>query len=144
MSKDDKKEGLFKRSENFKDTISTQLQVIKDQGELRELKNIDKSRMVKAITEIGRKNDEANKVLLVVKKRNDEHDTAELFCTKTDRTKYNFNTFAFPLKFIEKIYNYEINLDEAKDGQDKLEKLIIRLENYKARINKKKKRKITS
>ena len=144
MSKDDKKEGLFKRSENFKDTISTQLQVIKDQGELRELKNIDKSRMVKAITEIGRKNDEANKVLLVVKKRNDEHDTAELFCTKTDRIKYNFNTFAFPLKFIEKIYNYEINFDEAKDGQDKLEKLIIRLENYKARINKKKKRKITS
>ena len=100
--------------------------------------------MVKAITEIGRKIDEANKVLLVVKKRNDEHDTAELFCTKTDRTKYNFNTFAFPLKFIEKIYNYEINLDQAKDGQDKLEKLIIRLENYKARINKKKKRKITS
>ena len=113
MSKDDKKEGLFKRSENFKDTISTQLQVIKDQGELRELKNIDKSRMVKAITEIGRKNDEANKVLLVVKKRNDEHDTAEVVCTKTDGTKYDFNGFAFPLKFIEKTFNYEITLDEA-------------------------------
>ena len=61
----------------------------------------------------------------------------ELLCTKTDETKYNFNTFAFPLKFIEKVYNYEITLDEAKDDQDKFEKLIIRLENYKARNNKK-------
>ena len=41
------------------------------------------------------------------------------------------------MKFIEKTYNYEITLDEAKENQDKLEKLIIRLENYKARNNKK-------
>ena len=38
-----------------------------------------------------------------------------------------------PLKFLEKIYNHEITLDEAKDDQDKSEKLIIRLENYKAK-----------
>ena len=38
-----------------------------------------------------------------------------------------------PLKFVEKIYNHEITLDEAKDDQDKLEKLINRLENYKAK-----------
>ena len=50
----------------------------------------------------------------------------------------------FPLTFIEKIDNYEITLDEAKNDQDELKKLIIRLENYKARINQKKKRKITS
>ena len=72
---------------------------------------------------------------------NDELDTAELVCTKTDGTKYNFNTFAFPLRSIEKIYDYEITLDEAKDDQDKLEKLMIRLENYKARINKKRREK---
>ena len=48
-----------------------------------------------------------------------------------------------PLKFIEKIHNYEITLDEAMDNQEKLEKLIIRLENYGAKINKKK-RKIKS
>ena len=67
----------------------------------------------------------------------------ELVCTKTDGTKYNFNIFALPLKFIEKIHNYEITLDEAMDNQEKLEKLIIRLENYGAKINKKK-RKIKS
>ena len=84
------------------------------------------------------KNDEANKVLLNIKKIDAKLDTEELVCTKTDGTKYDFNRFAFPLKFIEKIYNYQISLDEAKDDQDKLGKLIIRLENYKARINKKK------
>ena len=62
-----------------------------------------------------------------------ELDTAELVCTKTDGTKFNFNTFRLPLKFVEKIYTYEITLDEVKDDQDKLEKLINRLENYKAR-----------
>ena len=40
-----------------------------------------------------------------------------------------------PLKFVDKIYNYKLTLDEAKGDQDKLEKLMIRLENYKARIN---------
>ena len=114
LSKDHKKDGVFKRLENIKD-----------------LKNIGKRRTLKAISEIGRKNDEANKILSDVKKKDAKLDTAELVFTKTDGTKYNFNTFAFPLKFIEKIYNYEITLDEAKDDQDKLEKLIMRLENYK-------------
>ena len=59
LSKDDQKEGLFKRWKNIKDTNLTQLEVIKDQGEqqLRELKNINKSNTLKAINEISRKND---------------------------------------------------------------------------------------
>ena len=69
-------------------------------------------------------------------------DTAERVCTKTDGTKYNLNTFALPLKFVEKIYSYQITLNEAKYNQDKLEKLIIRLENYsKKKKNKNKKKK---
>ena len=99
--------------------------------------------MLKAIDKIRRKNQEADKILLDVKKIDTKLDTAELVCTKTDGTKYNFNIFALPLKFIEKIHNYEITLDEAMDNQEKLEKLIIRLENYGAKINKKK-RKIKS
>ena len=51
LSEDDKKEGLFKRLENIKDTSLTQLQAIKDQGEkqLRELRNIDESKTLEAI-----------------------------------------------------------------------------------------------
>ena len=47
----------------------------------------------------------------------------------------------FALKFIEKINNYEITIDEAIDDQEKLEKLIIRLENYGMKKRKKKEEK---
>ena len=110
LDKDDKKEGLFKRLENIKDTYLTQLPGIKDQVEkqLKELKNIDKSKTLKATDEIRRKNNEANKLVPKFKKID-----RTLVCTKTDRTKYDFNRFAFPLKYIEKNYNYEITLGEV-------------------------------
>ena len=58
LSKDDQKEGLFKRWKNIKDTNLTQLEAIKDQGEqqLRKLKNINKNNTLEAINEISRKN----------------------------------------------------------------------------------------
>ena len=57
LSKDDKKEEIFKRLENIKVTNEEQLQAIKDQEEkqLKELKNIDKNKTLKAIGEISRK-----------------------------------------------------------------------------------------
>ena len=125
MDKDDKKERLFKRLENIKYKNLTQLQGIKDQVEkqLKELKNIDKSKTLKAIDETRRKNDEANKLVPKFKKIDRTLDKAELLCRKTDGTKYEFNHFALPLKFIGKIYNYEITLDEAIEDQTKLNKL---------------------
>ena len=74
-------------------------------------------------------------MLLDIEKIN-ELDDAELVFTKTDGTKYNFNIFVLPLKFVEKFYSYEITLNEAKDNQDKLEKLIFRLNNYTAKKKK--------
>ena len=41
---------------------------IKEKKQLEELKNIDKNKMLKVTDKIGRKNDEANKVLLEFKK----------------------------------------------------------------------------
>ena len=116
LSEDDKKERLFKKLQNMKDKNEEQLQAIKYQGEkqLAELKNIDKSKTLKAIGEISKKNDEANKLLSEFRKIDETLDNAELVCTKTDGTKYDFNRFLFPLKFIEKNHNYEITLDEAK------------------------------
>ena len=142
LSEDDNK-GLFKRLKIIEGKNEVQLEAIKEQGEkqLREIKNINKSNTLKVIDEIRRKIDEVNKILLEVTKIDTKLDTAELVCTKTDGTKWNFNTFALPLKFVEKIFNYEITLDEAKDDQDKLEKLIIRLEKYKPKINLKKEEK---
>ena len=54
---------------------------------------------------------------------------AELVCTKTDGTKYDFNCFLRPLNFIENIHNCEITLDEAIEDQTKLKILINKL-NY--------------
>ena len=132
LSEDNKKEGL----ENSKN--KEQLQAIRDQGkkQLKKLKNIEESKTLKVINEISRKTDEANKILLNDKKINDELDTAERVCAKADGTKYDFNRFLSPFKFVKKIYNYEITLDEAMDDQEKLEKLIIRLKNYKAKNKK--------
>ena len=53
LSKDDKKEGLFKRLENIKDKNEEQLQAIKDQGE-KQLKDL-KTKTLKAIGKISKK-----------------------------------------------------------------------------------------
>ena len=63
---------------------------------------------------------------------------AELAWRKTDGTKYDFNCFVLPLKFIKKIYNYEITLDEAIEDQTKLKILISKLNNnYTPRVPQK-------
>ena len=144
MSEDDKKEGLLKRLKNIEGKNEVQLQAIKDQGEvqLREIKDINKSNTLKVIGEIGKKNANANKILLGIKEIDETLDNAELVCTKTDGTKYDFNHFLSPLKFVAKIHNYEITLDEAINDQTKLGILINKLNNnYNPRIPEKVKEK---
>ena len=105
LDKENQKEGFFKRLEHIKDKNEKQLQAIKDQGEkqLKKLKNIDKSKMLKAISEISKKNNEANKLLSEFEKIDKKIDEAELVCTKTDGSKCDFNHFLLPLKLIKKI-----------------------------------------
>ena len=79
---------------------------------------------------LAKKKDKANKLLFEFKKIDETLDNAELVCTKTDGTKYDFNRFSLPLKFIEKIYKYEITLNETIEKQAKLKELINKLNNY--------------
>ena len=123
LSEEDKKEGFLKKLENIKKKNEKQVQVIKDQGEkqLQELKSIDKNKTIKVIDKNSKKNNEANKLLFKVKKIDKALENADLVCAKTDnKTKYDFNRFSLPLKFIEKIHNYEITLDEAINDQKDL------------------------
>ena len=62
---------------------------------------------------LAKTNNEANKLLSEFQKIYMTLDDAEFVCTKTDGTKYNFNIFALPLKFIKKLHNYKITLDEG-------------------------------
>ena len=91
---------------------------------------------------LAKKNDEANKLLPKFKKIDETLDNIELVCTKNDGTKYDFNRSSRPLKFIEKIHNYEITLNEAIEDQTKLKILINKLNNdYNPRSGKKAKEK---
>ena len=87
-----------------------------------------------------KKNNEANKLLPKFKKIDRILDKTELDSTKTVGTKYDFNRLALPLKFIEKIHNYEITLDEAIEEETELRELINKLNDYGPRISKKKKK----
>ena len=88
------------------------------------------------------KNDEANKLLPEFKKIDETFGNAELVCTKTDGTKYDFNGFSLPLKFTEKVHNYKITLNEAIDDQRELIVLVNNLDNdYNSRSAKKPKEK---
>ena len=82
---------------------------------------------------------EDDKILLNANKIDAKLDNAELVCTKTDGTKYDFNRFAFPLKLFEKIYSRKITLHEAREKQAELKELINKLNDYGPRIKKKKK-----
>ena len=76
------------------------------------------------------------------KKIDDTLDNAELVSTKTDGTKFDFNRFSLPLKFIEEIYNRKITLNEAIDNQTELRILINNLNNdYSPRTTKSKREK---
>ena len=91
--------------------------------------NIDKNKTLKIIEKISKKNDEANKLLPEFRKINKTLDNADLVCTKTDGTKYDFNRFSLPLNFIENIQNCKITLDEAINNEIELGILINKLNN---------------
>ena len=121
LSKEDEKEGLLEKLKNIEDKNDKQLQVIKDQGgkQLEQLKNIYKSKTLEVIDKISKKMMKQINYCLNLKKIDKTLQNADLVCTKTDGTPYNFNPFFLPLKFIEKIHDYEITLDEAIDNQTK-------------------------
>ena len=131
----------MKKIKNIEGKNEEQLKAIEDQGkkQLEQLKNIDKSKTLEIIDKISKKNNEANKILSEFEKIDKTLDNADLVCTKTDnKTKYDFNRFSLPLKFIEKIHNYEITLDEAINNQTELGILVNKLNsNYNPRnLNK--------
>ena len=124
LTEDDKEEVLLKRLKKIEGKNEVQWQAIKDQGEkqLREIKNINKSNTLKVIDEIRRKNAEANKLLYDYKKIDETLDNAELACTKTDGTKYDFNEFFVSIKIYWKNSiingnNYEITPNEARNNE---------------------------
>ena len=94
---------------------------------MKEHKYIDKNKTLKAINEISKKNAEANKLVPKFIELDGSLENVELVFTKTDGTKYDFNCFSLPVKFIAKIHNSEITLEEAMKDQTKTKILINKL-----------------
>ena len=78
---------------------------------------------------LAKKNDKAIKLVPKFIKLDGKLKNLELICTKTAGPKYDFNRFLLPLKFIRKINNYEITLNEAIGDQTILKILINKLNN---------------
>ena len=74
---------------------------------------------------------------LDLKKINKTLENADLVCTKTDGTKHDFNRFSLLLKFIERIHNHEISLDEAINNQTELKLLMSKRNKYNPKNPKK-------
>ena len=104
---------------------------------MKEYKNIDKNKTLRIADKISWKNDEANNLLSRFKKINKTLENADLVCTKTDGTNYDFNRLSLLLKFIERIHNDEISLDEAINNQTELKLLIYKLNKYNPKNPKK-------
>ena len=70
LIENDKKEGIFKKLKNIENKNKEQLKAIEDRGkkQLQELKNIGKTKTLKPIDKISKKNDEVNKILSEFKK----------------------------------------------------------------------------
>ena len=134
LSEDNRKERSFKRLENIKDKNEEQLQAIKDQEkkQLKKFKNFDKSKMLKAIGEISKKNEEANKLLSEFQKIDRILDKTELVCTKLMEPNMTLSVCAS---------NNRFTLEEAIEKQKELRKLINKVNDYGPRISKKAKEK---
>ena len=88
------------------------------------------SKPLKTISFLSTLSEEAKKLIVNINQIDDWLDKAQLICIKTDgKTKYNFNSFTFPLRFASKIYRRNLTLQEAKYDQQELKILINKLNN---------------
>ena len=99
LSKEDRKEGIFKRIKNIEGKNEEQLKAIEDQAKklLEEIKNINvSSKPLKTIRFFSTISKEAKELMNKIKVIDDWLETAQRICTKTDgKTKYDFINLHF-------------------------------------------------
>ena len=90
LSKDDQKEGLFKRLKNIEDKNEKQLKAIEDKNE----KQLDtNSKSLKSISYFSQLSTKAKELFEKIKKEKNDIDPEKFVCVKTDGTIFNFNKF---------------------------------------------------
>ena len=135
LSKDDKKEGLFKRLKNIKDKNEKQLKAIEDQGK----KQLDtNSKTLKSISYFSQLSLKAKELLEKITKERNDIDPEKCVCVKTDGTIFNFNKFKTSLDLASNIYRNMNLLKDAENTQHDLKILLNELRNYNPTKPKKK------
>ena len=136
LSKNDKKEGLFKRLENIKDKNYEQ-----GKKQLNAIKNIS-NKNLKAISYLNQISPEAKELYERIKKEKNDIDPEKFVCVKTDGTIFNFNNFKVSLDLASDIYNDKELLKNAEANQQKIKELLDGLDDSDPKKhNKKNKRK---
>ena len=132
LSKDDKKEGLFKRLINIENAQKTYLgmMIIKvftthlNQNLMINIKkqqtNID-TKPPNVFYYLKSLSQEPNHLMDEIEDENDDIDDGKLAFVGSNEEKFNFNTFNKPLNSISAIYNGKISLKEAEFKQRDLE-----------------------
>ena len=116
LSKDDKKEGLFKRLKNIEDKKEKQLE-----------KN---SKSLKSISYFNQLSTKAIEFFEKIKKEKNDIDPEKFVCVKTDRTIFNFNKFKNSHDLASNIYRNKSLLKDAENKQNEMKILLNKLGKY--------------
>ena len=114
LSKDDKKEGLFKRLKNVEDKSEKQLKAIKDGKQLD-----TNSKSLKSISYFTQLSTKAKELFEKIKKERNDIDREKIFCVKTDGTIFIFNKFKTSLDLASNIYRKKNLLKDAESYKRK-------------------------
>ena len=115
LSKDDKKEGLFKRLKNIEVKNEKQLDT-----NSKSLKSISYFSQLSTITKELSEKIKKEKIILILKN----------VCVKTDGTTFNFTKFKNSLDLASNIYRNKSLLQDAENKQNEIKILLYKLRKY--------------
>ena len=127
LSKDDQKEGLFKRLKNIENKNEKQLKSIEDKNENQFDTN---SKSLKSISYFSQLTTKAKELFEKLQKKKNDIDSEKCVCVKTDETIFNFIKIKNPLDLASNIYGNKSLLKDAEDKQNEIKILLNKLRKY--------------
>ena len=127
LSKDDQKEGLFKRLKNIENKNEKQLKSIEDKNENQFDTN---SKSLKSISYFSQLTTKAKELFEKLQKKENDIDSEKCVCVKTDETIFNFIKIKNPLDLASNIYGNKSLLKDAEDKQNEIKILLNKLRKY--------------
>ena len=122
LSKDDQKEGLFKKLKNIEDKNEKKLKAIEDK------KQLDTN--LKSISYFSQSSTMAKELLEKITQKRNDIDPEKFICVKTNATIFNFNKFKNSLDLASNIYRNKKLLKDEENKQSEIKILLNKLRKY--------------